>query len=79
MVPSAYQRVTVKLTLDLWTRLTARVMTTEKKGDEMLAEVLDAKVSAPEPILSHIGNELKAGVGVPGCRLANENFRLEIK
>lgn len=79
MVPSAYQRVTVKLTLDLWTRLTARVMTTEKKGDEMLAEVLDAKVSTPEPILSHIGNELKAGVGVPGCRLANENFRLEIK
>jgi transcriptional regulator len=79
LVPSPYQRVEVKLTLDLWTRITARVMTTEKKGDEMLAEVLDTKVSAPEPILSRIKEELKAGVGVPGCRLANENFRLEIK
>jgi hypothetical protein len=78
LVPDAYKRLTVTITADLYNRLMAHLMPTEK-GAPLFAELMDAKATAPEPMLSKIKDELKAGAGVPGCRLVDDKYRLEIK
>jgi hypothetical protein len=78
MVPEAYKRVGVTLSLDLWNRVLSHLMPTER-GAPLFQELMDCKVSAGEVMLSKVKDELKAGVGVPGCRLRDDSTRLEIK
>jgi ParB-like chromosome segregation protein Spo0J len=79
LVPDPYKRLTVTFSADLWQRLQTRVMMTETKGSELFGEMMDAKQGAPEVMLQKVKDELKAGVGVPGCRLIEDKHRLEIK
>lgn len=78
LVPEPYLRFAVTVTKDLWARLLAHLMPTEK-GAPLFAELMECKCSTAEPMLSKIKEELKADIGVPGCRLVDDKVRLEIK
>ena len=76
LVPAEYQRVTVTMPVSLIKRIEAALMKQETAS--LYAELLDAKHGAPEPEKRKIGEELKLGQGVPGCRLT-QGVRLEVR
>jgi Siphovirus Gp157 len=59
LVPDPYKRVTVKLSAELWQKITARIFGTDK-SESLYNEVLEsAVVSQGEPMLTKIKEELK--------------------
>lgn len=78
LVPPNYQRRHVTLTTALWERLLAHLMTTDK-GGLIFADLVDCKISEPEPMKDAIKAELKAGIGVPGCRIVDDRVRLVVE
>ena len=78
ILPTPYQRLTVKLNRSLWERVLAYLMTNEK-GAPLFRELIEINVGNPEPMKDAIKSELRAGVGVPGCRLREDSVRLVVE
>lgn len=78
LVPTPYQRLTVKLNRGLWERVLAHLMMSEK-GAPLFHELIEINVGNPEPMKDAIKSELRAGVGVPGCRLREDSVRLVVE
>lgn len=77
MVPGEYKRVTVTMPESLWNQVGQSLLL---KDVRVAAALIDsAKVGAPEPMKQKIGEELKVGGSVPGCRLRTDGVRLEVK
>ncbi len=77
LVPDEYMRRSVTLDGATWRRiLDALDDYGEDHAREKLETLLDAKPG--EPMLSEIGQQLKAGIGVPGAVLLTERVRLKI-
>ena len=76
-IPKPYMRRTVTMNADLYDRLMAHLMTSER-GAPIFQELMEAKASDPEPMKAEIGKELKAKVEVPGAKLIDDRVRLEI-
>ena len=89
MVPVEYQRVTVTMKRSIWQRIRvaleigAQFAGSQESRKETLSLALElpseCKVSEPEPEKRKIGEELKLGGSVPGCRLKTDGVRLEVK
>lgn len=86
LVPPAYQRQTVTLTVALWRRVLSHLFSNPRQplsgGHEdvsLFIELNECKISNPEPMKDAIKAELKAGVGVPGCRLVDDKVRLVLE
>jgi hypothetical protein len=78
LLPSEYRRFKITMTQALYDRLVQHLFGTEK-GAPLFVELNECATSLQEPMLTKIKEELKAGVGVPGCRLREDSQRLEIK
>lgn len=78
LVPAPYQRRQVTLTTALWDRLLAHLFATPK-GATLFVELQECKISEPEAMKDAIKKELKAGVGVPGCRMREDSVRLVVE
>jgi len=75
LVPPEYVKFSITMTLALSKRLVEHLRKSEE-GGRILGEFELTKRTATEPIKSQIASELKAGVGVPGCRLVDDKVRL---
>src|SRR5574337_514760 len=79
LVPAAYRKLTVRMSVDLYERLAAHLLKNDQ-GGVLFAELLEARSTAAEEVSkSKVSEELKAGVGVPGCQLVTDRVRLEVK
>lgn len=78
MVPLEYMRQTVTISSALGLRL-INALQLRKETASLAIELAECKTSASEPMKSKIGEELKVGGSVPGCRLRTDGVRLEVK
>jgi len=78
LVPVFYTRRTVTVTGALWEKVLLELFGTPK-GAPLFAELMECKISNPEPMKDMIKQELRAGVGVPGCRLREDSVRLVVE
>lgn len=76
-VPKPYMRRELKITADLYDRLMAHLMTSDKSAI-LFSELMQADVSDGEPMKKIILKELKAGVSVAGCRLVSDKVHLVV-
>lgn len=78
LLPAEYQRVKVTMTVGMWQRLKFALF--HQTGDitAIAVELMDCKVSEPEPMKPEIAAELKAKRGVPGARLVEDKCWLKV-
>lgn len=77
-IPKPYLRRNVTLNADLYDRLMAHLMVTEK-GAPLFQELQECKTTDPEPMKIEIGKELKAKIAVAGARLVDDKVRLVVE
>lgn len=77
LVPEPYLRKTVTMTAYLYSRIARCLFDGADPG--LFAEFAECKQTATEPMKDAIKAELKAGVGVPGCRLREDSVRLVVE
>ena len=78
LVPAAYNRWQVTMNGDLFSRLMAHLMGTPK-GSPLYIELQGCEWKQIGHMKDAIKQELKAGVGVPGCRLVDDKVRLVVE
>jgi Siphovirus Gp157 len=79
LVPPEYQRVRLIINAALWRRVVDTVMACGSLADASEIRDISHSTASADNSLSTIREKLKAGVSVPGCRLSDDNWRLEIK
>jgi len=78
LVPAPYQRITVTMSKYLYDRINQALFSGDKTSS-LFVELQECKTGPIEAVKSKIAEELKQGVGVPGCRLREDSVRLVVE
>lgn len=79
LVPSEYNRFTVTMTEALYFRIRNALQLHAESAPIAVELQHECTATRLEPMKQKIGEELKLGGNVPGCRLKKDSVRLEVK